>query len=181
MRSRFTEYAASSGKQAGTPCTASSSNPWNDSYIIHDVSVPPGRGILGHGQPGSITLTDSLGGSVTIPLTVNHQVLVEWRRATRRRPIVRGNSEPPTRSLTRTSTDQEATLLGLLVLLHVRSSTGTCHVFLYSSRRLRAASFADRAGTTHIAVAPPAQAAGSWSLPVQLPGLCGSGRYLFKR
>jgi hypothetical protein len=69
MRSRFTEYATSSGKQIGTPYTQLS-NPWNDGYI-HNVSVPPGGGILSQTNPGSITLTDSLGGSVTIPLTVN--------------------------------------------------------------------------------------------------------------
>jgi hypothetical protein len=69
MRSRFTEYATSSGKQIGTPHTQLS-NPWNDGYIIHNVSVP-GGGILSQTNPGSITLTDSLGGSVTIPLTVN--------------------------------------------------------------------------------------------------------------
>jgi hypothetical protein len=43
MRSRFTEYATSSGKQTGTPYTQLS-NPWNDGYIIHNVSVPPGGG-----------------------------------------------------------------------------------------------------------------------------------------
>ena len=66
----YTEYATSSGKQIGTPFTQLS-NPWNDGYIIHNVSVSPGAGILTETNPGSITLKDSLGGSVTIPLTVN--------------------------------------------------------------------------------------------------------------
>ena len=66
----YTEYATSSGKQIGTPFTQLS-NPWNDGYIFHNVSVPPGAGILSQTNPGSITLKDSLGGSVTIPLTVN--------------------------------------------------------------------------------------------------------------
>ena len=70
MRSRFTEYATSGGKQTGTPFTQLS-NPWNDGYIIHNVSVPPGGGSSARQTQGSITLTDSLGGSVTIPLTVN--------------------------------------------------------------------------------------------------------------
>lgn len=66
----YTEYATSSGKQIGTPFTQLG-NPWNDGYIIHNVSVSPGAGILSETNPGSITLKDSLGGSVTIPLTVN--------------------------------------------------------------------------------------------------------------
>ncbi len=66
----YTEYATSSGKQIGASFTQLS-NPWNDGYIIHNVSVPPGAGILSETNPGSITLKDSLGGSVTIPLTVN--------------------------------------------------------------------------------------------------------------
>jgi hypothetical protein len=66
----YTEYATSSGKQIGTPFTQLG-NPWNDGYIIHNVSVPPGAGILSQTNPGSITLKDSLGESVTIPLTVN--------------------------------------------------------------------------------------------------------------
>ena len=39
----YTEYATSSGKQIGTPFTQLS-NPWNDGYIIHNVSVSPGAG-----------------------------------------------------------------------------------------------------------------------------------------
>jgi hypothetical protein len=108
MRSRFTEYATSSGKQTGTPYTQLS-NPWNDGYIIHNVSVPPGGGILSQTNPGSITLTDCLGGSVTIPLTVKHQVLMSAGRPPA--TMVR-RTRATARSLTRTSTDQEATLLG---------------------------------------------------------------------
>jgi hypothetical protein len=66
----YTEYPTSSGKQIGTPFTQLS-NPRNDGYIIHNVSVSPGAGILTETNPGSITLKDSQGGSVTIPLTVN--------------------------------------------------------------------------------------------------------------
>jgi hypothetical protein len=57
----YTEYATSSGKQIGTPSTQLS-NPWNDGYIIRNVSVPPGAGVLSEINPGSIRLKDSLGG-----------------------------------------------------------------------------------------------------------------------
>ena len=43
-----TEYATSGGAQL--------SNPWSDGYIIGNVSVSPGAGILSLTNPGSITL-----------------------------------------------------------------------------------------------------------------------------
>jgi hypothetical protein len=39
----YREYATASGKQIGTPFTQLG-NPWNDGYIIRNVSVPPGAG-----------------------------------------------------------------------------------------------------------------------------------------
>lgn len=65
-----TEYATSSGKQIGTPWTQLN-NPWNDGYIIHNISVSPSAGILSLTNPGTITVKDSLGGSATIAVTVN--------------------------------------------------------------------------------------------------------------
>ena len=56
----------SSGKQIGT---FTESSAWQDGYIQNNFSVSPAAGILS--VPDSITVTDNLGGSATIPVTVN--------------------------------------------------------------------------------------------------------------
>jgi hypothetical protein len=65
-----TVFATSNGKQIGTPWNQLS-DPWNDGYITHNISVPPGT--LSVTNPGSVTVKDSLGGSTTIPITVNNK------------------------------------------------------------------------------------------------------------
>jgi len=47
----YTAYATASGKQIGTPWTQLS-NPWNDGYITHNISVSPAAGILSVTDPG---------------------------------------------------------------------------------------------------------------------------------
>ena len=58
--------AVSSGKQLGT---FTESSTWQDGYVQNNFSVSPAAGILS--VPDSITVTDKLGGTATIPVTVN--------------------------------------------------------------------------------------------------------------
>jgi hypothetical protein len=62
----YTVTAVSSGKQIGT---FTESSAWQDGYIQNNFSVSPAAGILS--VPDSITVTDNLGGTATIPVTVN--------------------------------------------------------------------------------------------------------------
>ena len=59
----YTVTAVSSGKQIGT---FTESSAWQDGYIQNNFSA---AGILS--VPGSITVTGNLGGTATIPVTVN--------------------------------------------------------------------------------------------------------------
>jgi hypothetical protein len=63
----FTVFANVSGKQIGTPFTESS----GDGSFLRDFSIPASAGILSLTDPGTITVTDSLGGSATIAVTVS--------------------------------------------------------------------------------------------------------------
>jgi hypothetical protein len=62
----YTVTAVSSGKQIGT---FTESSAWQDGYVQNNFSVSPAAGILS--VPDSITVTDNLGGTATIPVTVN--------------------------------------------------------------------------------------------------------------
>lgn len=64
----YTVTATSTGKQIGT---FTESSAWQDGYIQNNFRVSPGVGILSLTNPGSITVTDNLGGTATIPVTVN--------------------------------------------------------------------------------------------------------------
>ena len=67
MRPHFRALAIT-GKQIGT---FSESSAWQDGYIQNNFRVSPGPGILSLTDPGSITVTDNLGGTAAIPVTVN--------------------------------------------------------------------------------------------------------------
>lgn len=64
----YTVTATSSGKQIGT---FTESSAWEDGYIQNNFRVAPGAGILSETNPGTITVTDNLGGTAAIPVTVN--------------------------------------------------------------------------------------------------------------
>jgi hypothetical protein len=58
----------SSGKQLGT---FTESSAWQDGYIQNNLRVPQGPETLTVTNPGTVTVTDNLGGTATIPVTVN--------------------------------------------------------------------------------------------------------------
>ena len=65
----YKAVATATGKKIGT-FTESSASP--DGTILQNFSVPPASGIFpSETNPGSVTVTDSLGGSAIIPVTVN--------------------------------------------------------------------------------------------------------------
>ena len=61
----YTVYVTSTGKQIG-PLLESTA--WNDGSLTANLAGP---GFFTVTNPGSITVKDSVGGSVTIPVTVN--------------------------------------------------------------------------------------------------------------
>ena len=64
----YTVFATSSGKEIGT---FTESSAWQDGSIQNNFRVSPGSGILSLTSPGTITVEDSLGGSATVPVTLN--------------------------------------------------------------------------------------------------------------
>ncbi len=64
----YTVTVTSTGKQLGT---FTESSAWQDGYIQNNLRVPQGPQTLTVTNPGTITVTDSLGGTATIPVTVN--------------------------------------------------------------------------------------------------------------
>jgi hypothetical protein len=67
----FKVVATSTGKKIGT---FTENSAFQDGSILQTFSVTPASGIFpSTTNPGSVTVTDSLGGSVTIPVTVNLQ------------------------------------------------------------------------------------------------------------
>jgi Putative Ig domain len=65
----YTVFATSTGTQLGT---FTESSAWQDGGIQNNLRVPPGpTTFTSFTNPGSITVKDSLGGSATIPVTVN--------------------------------------------------------------------------------------------------------------
>jgi hypothetical protein len=59
-------FATATGTKLGT---FTESSAWQDGGIENNLRVPPGPTTFTN--PGSITVTDSLGGSATIPVSVN--------------------------------------------------------------------------------------------------------------
>jgi len=65
----YTVFVTANGTQLGT---FTESSAWQDGGIQNNLRVPPGpTTFTSFTSPGSITVTDSLGGSATIPVTVN--------------------------------------------------------------------------------------------------------------
>ena len=65
----YTVFVTANGTQLGT---FTESSAWQDGGIQNDLRVPPGpTTFTSVTNPGSITVKDSLGGSATIPVTVN--------------------------------------------------------------------------------------------------------------
>jgi len=65
----YTAFATSTGTKLGT---FTESSAWQDGGIQNNLRVPPGPTTFPSvTSPGSVTVTDSLGGSATIPGTVN--------------------------------------------------------------------------------------------------------------
>ena len=65
----FTVFVTANGTKLGT---FSESSAWQDGGIQNNLRVPPGpTTFTSFTSPGSVTVTDSLGGSATIPVTVN--------------------------------------------------------------------------------------------------------------
>jgi hypothetical protein len=65
----YTVFATTTGTKLGT---FTESSAWQDGGIQNNLRVPPGpTTFTSFTNPGSITVTDSLGGSATIPVTVN--------------------------------------------------------------------------------------------------------------
>jgi hypothetical protein len=65
----YTVFATSTGTKLGT---FTESSAWQDGGIQNNLRVPPGpTTFTSFTNPGSVTVTDSLGGSATIPVTVN--------------------------------------------------------------------------------------------------------------
>jgi hypothetical protein len=65
----YTVVATSTGTKLGS---FTESSAWQDGGIQNDLRVPPGPTTFPSvTSPGSVTVTDSLGGSATIPVTVN--------------------------------------------------------------------------------------------------------------
>jgi Putative Ig domain len=65
----YTVFVTANGTKLGT---FTESSAWQDGGIQNNLRVPPGpTTFTSFTSPGSITVTDSLGGSATIPVTVN--------------------------------------------------------------------------------------------------------------
>jgi hypothetical protein len=65
----YTVFVTSNGTQLGT---FTESSAWQDGGIQNNLRVPPGpTTFTSFTNPGSVTVKDSLGGSATIPVTVN--------------------------------------------------------------------------------------------------------------
>ena len=65
----YTVFVTANGTQLGT---FTESSAWQDGAIQNNLRVPPGpTTFTSFTSPGSITVKDSLGGSATIPVTVN--------------------------------------------------------------------------------------------------------------
>jgi Putative Ig domain len=65
----YTVFVTANGTKLGT---FTESSAWQDGGIQNNLRVPPGpTTFTSFTNPGSITVTDSLGGSATIPVTVN--------------------------------------------------------------------------------------------------------------
>ena len=65
----YTVFATTTGTQLGT---FTESSAWQDGGIQNNLRVPPGPTTFSSlTSPGSVTVTNSLGGSVTVPVTVN--------------------------------------------------------------------------------------------------------------
>jgi hypothetical protein len=65
----YTVFATATGTKLGT---FTESSAWQDGGIQNNLRVPPGpTTFTSFTNPGSVTVTDSLGGSATIPVTVN--------------------------------------------------------------------------------------------------------------
>ena len=65
----YTVFATTTGTQLGT---FTESSAWQDGGIQNNLRMPPGpTTFTSFTNPGSITVKDSLGGSATIPVTVN--------------------------------------------------------------------------------------------------------------
>jgi hypothetical protein len=64
----YTAYVTSTGHELGT---FTESTLWNDGSFLSNFRVAPNAGILSETNAGTVTITDSLGGSVTFPITVS--------------------------------------------------------------------------------------------------------------
>jgi hypothetical protein len=76
-------FVTANGTQLGT---FTKSSAWQDGGIQNNLRVPPGPTTsTSFTSPGSVTVTDSLGGSATIPVTLNPKYSLAQDRFRRRR------------------------------------------------------------------------------------------------